>query len=205
MSTTVASTLLEALVGGPNPYDPIGPVESALEALAAYFATVSGIASARRGWPEEPVDLDLSHGPVVAVTHIVDRETPVAASPIPDSSPTLHRVAELEIDVQVDLFAPYRATLDTASRALADALDNDLPWQSGLHLVSRGYHERPLVATADRGSYMDPDQAAQLGEWRRSWYLTVRTDRVRSLGLPVQTDIILVPTVDGLAEPETSV
>lgn len=200
MATEISTTVVEVLVGGLDPYEQISAEDAACEEIAAYFAAVSGISAARRGWPERAQDLDLTAGPVVTATLVESRRTPVP----PAAAATGYRVAELAIDVQLDLWCAYRAERDTAARAVQDALSNRLP-RAGLRLTSRGYHGRPLVARAGSGRNTDEPDAAANGEWRRTWMLTVTTDEIRLVTLPTQDTITIRPTVQDEVEADITI
>ena len=199
MATELTGAVVEVLTGGLDPREPLGPEDAACEELAAYFGALAGIAAGRRGWPEHPQDLDLTVGPVVTATLIESRRVPVPPGLLTDAS--AYRVAELAIDVQLDLWCAYRAERDTAGRAIEDAFHNRLPLRSGLRLTARAYHDRPLVATAGNGRNTDEPDAATAGEWRRTWLLTVATDEIRVVAVPTQDTITVQPTVQDVVEP----
>lgn len=184
---------------------PIDPVDSALDAVATYFAGIAGVAAARRGWPEHPTDLDLSAGPAVTVTRIGDRRTEVSPGLVSASPPWLWRVAELRITAQLDLWAAYRAQRDVAGVVVEDALHNDLPFRHGLYLFTADYHGRPLTITASDGRSIDEAKGVVEGEWRRMWMLEVVTDLVQATDTPSQSTVTLRTTADDETEPDFDV
>lgn len=186
---------------------PVDPTDSALDAVAAYFGGLTGIASAQRGFPEHAASLDLRAGPVATITFVDDQRTPVSPGLLNTAKPFLWRTAELRVVAQLDLWAPYRAQRDAAARIIEAALDNDLPFRTGLYLASAGYHGRPLTVTASAsdGRNIDEDAAATEGEWRRMWTLEVITDLVAETDTPAQYRQTLRPTVGGVTDPDTDV
>lgn len=183
----------------------VDPIDAALDAIAAHIGAQSGIATARRGWPEHATDLDLSQGPVVTVTHAGDQRTQVAPGLIGSSKPFLWRTAELRITAQLDLWTAYRAQRDDAARIVEAALNDGLPWRTGLHLTSTAYHGRPLTVASGDGRSMDEEKAATEGEWRRTWMLEVLTDLVAETATPAQDEITIRPTAGGIAESDFDV
>lgn len=202
MPINITSVVVETLVCRRSPYTPVDPVTSALHALADYFREVDGIAAAEVGWPERPDDLDLSAGAVATFTFADETRRPIPPDSIADTSPQLYRTGELSIDVQLDLWAAYRAQREDGARAVEAALNNALPWRHGLLLLSRGYYSRPLTARAGTGRNVDEFNASTEGEWRRSWMLTVTTDLVAEVEMPTQQTTIIRPTVQDAAEPD---
>lgn len=204
MATEISGTLVEVLTCGVSPYLEIEAVPSAIEALATYFETVTGVAKALRSWPEHPTDLDLTAGPVVSLSFIADRYEAIPPTALAAGG---YRTDLAEIDVQLDLWCAYRSQRDDVGRAIVAAFHNSLPARHGLTLVSRGYHNRPLQVLATGGSNTGEPAAATEGEWRRTWLLKVRTDLVAGVGLlqPVQSSIILRPTIQEVAELDTEI
>ncbi|MEQ1494492.1 MAG: hypothetical protein ABL912_01860 [Novosphingobium sp.] len=202
MPTEIPGVLLEVVTAGPNPYDPLDPVDSALDAIAAYFASLTGIADAERGWPERETDLDLSAGPVVTAAYAGHTRVEQSPDHIPGTSPPQWHAGLLTIDVQLDLWAAYRSQRDAAARIVEAGLQNSMPWRFGLLLTSRAYFGRPLTILATDGRNTDEPDAAAIGEWRRTWMLTVQTDLVVTTNTPSQTQILVRPTVDGTTYPD---
>jgi hypothetical protein len=160
----------------------IDPVAAAADAIAAYLqANVTGL-TARRGWPEGNVELDLGAGPVAAVTPGPREDTPCSPREVDRTgSGTLtltYRVAELDITAQLDVWAAYRAVRDDTVAAIEAKLHNRLPFQPGLWLTSTGYFNRPLTIESRRISVPDSEDTAPAGEWRATWELRIRSDLV---------------------------
>lgn len=183
----------------------IDPVDAALDALATYFGGLSGIASAERGWPEHPEQLDLSSGPALTVTRVDDQRVYVPPKPLDDGPTVTYQVGELTITAQLDLWAAYRAQRDDAGAVVEVGLHNRLPQQSGLFLDSTGYHDRPLDVVAGQGTSLDDDGRDTVGEWRRRWLLTITTDLVVLADTPQQLAIVLRATAGGVTESDTTV
>lgn len=181
----------------------IDPVDAALDALAAYFAGLDGIADAFRGWPERDKDLDLTGGPVVSVVRASDQRTECPPNAVNDAAPWLWRVGDLTITAQVDLWAAYRAQRDDAALVIQDALHNDLPWRNGLYLTSAGYHDRPLTCLAGLGRSDGEPNASTVGEWRRTWMVTITTDLVVETATPTLTSATIRD--EGGDEPDITV
>lgn len=175
-------------------------MDSALDALAAHFGTLTGIAVVQRGWPEHPRDLDLTAGPIVTVTRVDDTPTHVPPTPL-DTGPTVTwKVAELQIVAQVDLWAAYRAQRDDAGAVLEAGLHNRLPMQTGLYLTQADYHSRPLVVLASSGTSVEDGSAAEVGEWRRRWMVSIQTDLVVLVETPEQLELVLRTTANDTTE-----
>lgn len=178
------------------------PVESALDALAAYLGGVTGIDEALRGWPEDHRTLDLSGGRVV-VTVIASgdpEEEPVAPFEVDSeavnnkSQLVTYRTGWLTQGVQIDLWAAHRAVRDAGARALQDALNNDMPFRRGLFLTSTDYFERPITVLASTGVSVDDGDAHQAGEWRARWSAELTTDVVQQAVVATQTQSRLATT-----------
>lgn len=173
----------------------VDAVQSALEAVAEYFDGVTGLRG-MVGWPEHPDSLELTT-PLVTVTLVAEQRTPCAPHPVEaDAADGAYLVADLEISVQVDLWAAYRATRDAAAALVEAALHNDVPFRQGLHLVSTGHNDRRLSLTAESGVNVDDGESVGVGEWRRRWSATIVTDEVHAHTGPLQDEIVLRPQQD---------
>lgn len=190
----------------------IDPVSAALDAIAAHFAAagISGL-TARRGWPEANVELDLGAGPLLTVA-ATDRGRVVFVTPVRvDSADDLHtyKVGELEVAATLDLWCAYRATRDDAAALVDAALHNGLPFWSGLRVTSSGYFSRPVNVWAQRISLPDETDGAARGEWRASWALVVTSDLVAQATIPRLARIALRVSTDlsgvELTEPDVDI
>lgn len=178
---------------------------AAMDALATWLASVTGVAGAQRGWPEHNESLDLSAGPVATVT-MVGRPVPNDCAParIPEldsnDAGTLtvtYRVGWPVIRLQVDLWAAYRSQRDDAVAAIEGAREAQLP-AAGLWLTSTGYHNRPLTVLFLTGpETTDESDAATVGEWRASWDVEIHTDRIATTTHPQQGRVDLSLDLDG--------
>lgn len=184
---------------------PTDPVDAALDAIAAHFGALSGIASAQRGWPEHQADLDLTAGPIVTLTTIGTEEdhcppTSVDSSLASPNTTETYRTGYLTIDVQLDLWCAYRAQRDETAPIVESGAHNDIPWRHGLFLASTDYYSRPITAVLSAGRPEEEAQAAEVGEWRFRWLLTVQTDRVVQKTLPAQITgtVQTTTTADGV-------
>lgn len=160
----------------------IDPVAAAADAIAAYLAAnVTGL-TARRGWPEGNVELDLGAGPVAAITPGPSEAVLCSPREVDRSGSgtvtVTYRVGELDITAQLDVWAAYRAVRDDTVAAIEAKLHNRLPFQPGLWVTSTGYHDRPLIVEARRISVQDSEDTAPAGEWRATWELRIRSDLV---------------------------
>lgn len=180
----------------------IDPVASAIDAMATYFAGLTGIADALRSWPEHPRDLDLTSGPVVSLTFADEQRTPIPPAAIDDTDPPQYRTGQLAIDVQMDLWTAYRAQRDDAAAVIEAAFHNALPFRHGLLLTTSDYFDRPLTIRASSGRNTGDRDSAEEGMWRRTWMLTVLTDLVDEVPTPTQTTITIRPTVQDVADPD---
>lgn len=181
----------------------VDAVRAALDAVAVYFDGVSGLRSIV-GWPEHPELLDIAT-PLVTVTLVTHERLPCAPHPVqPDAADGVYLVADLEISVQLDLWASHSAVRDAAAALVEAALHNDIPFRQGLHLVSIGHHNRRLSLTAERGVNVDDSDSVVAGEWRRRWDAQVVTDEVAPHTGPLQDEIVVRPQ-DGISGPDTTV
>lgn len=203
MPIDVSGSVLEVVFS--RPLEELGPVESALEAIARYLRTLSGIAKAERGWPEWPESLNLSLGPHISITYAAHVGQKVAPNYVDDTDPAQWKTGVLTIDAQMDLWAKTRYQRDRAARIIEDGFDNDLPFRSGLHLTSRNYYDRPLTVLSGEGRNTDDDASAKEGEWRRTWMLTISTDTVTVRDVPDQDTITVRADVDDTTEPDLEI
>lgn len=181
------------------------PADSALDTIATHLATLTGIAAARRGWPEHPNDLDLSAGPICTVSFIDDERQLIAPWPVEEGVTTTWKVAEYEVRAQLDLWAAYRAQRDAAAAAVEAGLHNRIPFQHGLRLTQADYFDRPLTVSSSTGRDLDDGAGVTQGEWRRRWVLTIVTDLVVQAATPQQLESILRTTSAGTTESDITV
>jgi hypothetical protein len=187
------------------------PIEAALDALVAYFDTaVASLTTVRKGWPEHPSSLDLAAGPAFTVTPIATIEEPCAPKVIGSSGSTRTvRVGYVTIRAQLDLWTAYRAQREDQGVLVEAALNNQLPRVTGLWLSSTNHYSRPLTVDVTAGRIEDDQGGVERGEWRRSWDVTIRTDRVQTTTIVDQSQIDLeVDTTVGdqaVTEPTTTI
>lgn len=183
----------------------INPVASAMDALVAHllstldFTTLpSGFqtATVRRGWPEGDVTLNMSTGPVLAVTGSQADEERIApytvdvGAAVAGVRSVAYKIANVTIPMQLDLWVPYRAMRDDAVPLVEAAFFNQLPGSAGLWLTQSDYHGRPLGFEIMSGPrYTDEADQAQTGEWRATWSITCTTDKVAITSHPDLTQI----------------
>jgi len=180
----------------------IDPVASALDALVTHLGTaLGGSYTVLRGWPEHNTDLDLSGGPTVSVVAGEPTETRISpyllgtADELDDEDEetgnlvATYKVANLEIPVQIDVWAAYRESLDSAMLAVGEALENQAPLSSGLWLTQSDYYSRPLSFDVTGSRRPDDADAAAVGEWRGTFLLRCSASRVAQRTWPKATEI----------------
>jgi hypothetical protein len=183
---------------------PIDPVAAALDALVQHFTERLGEQglTARRGWPEPNVELDVDENRhVVSIAAAGERTTrlvsPRTVSTVGTSRlVVLWRIAELEFIAQIDLWCAYRSGRDRMVPLLEDAFHNRMPRQPGLFLSSDGYYSRPLTIDAGASRYQDAVDTASRGEWRTTWDVTIRTDKVFETTHPALTTVAIRAAIE---------
>lgn len=203
MPIDIGGAVLEVVFS--RPLEDLGPEESALEAIARYFRTLSGVYKAERGWPEWEESLNLANGPHITVSLANSTRTPVSPFYVDDTDPAQWKTGTLSIDAQLDLWTHTRYQRDRMARVVEDGLHNDLPFRTGLRLTSRNYYDRPLDIVAGEGRNTSEPDAAREGEWRRTWMLTISTDTVTVRDVPDQDTITVRAEVDDVSEPDLDI
>jgi hypothetical protein len=162
----------------------IDPLDSACDALVAHLdSEVAELVSVIRGWPEHAEDLDVSGGPVCAVTHGRARTepcNPITVDTSSDSGTTTvtYKVANLGFDVQIDVWAAHRYTRDETALAVLEALHNQLPHTPDLWLTHADYYSRPVTFELVSSEAMNTADGVERGLWRWRWTLRAKTDKV---------------------------
>jgi hypothetical protein len=167
------------------------PISAALDALAAHLrASIDPSAlpvgypalEVREGWPEADVPLAIDQGPLLTLTPAIDegqRHGPVVVSSEAQPDGTVlvtEKIGTVELEAQLDLWVAYADQL----RAVIGLVDAALDAQTGppgLWLLTAG--GRPLNVDVLRHQRQPSAEGADRGEWRASWTLRLRTDRVR--------------------------
>lgn len=192
----------------------IDPRASVLDALATYLGTELSGLTVRRGWPEDAVEVDLAAKPELAVTagpSTVELCSPDSVSEAVDGGTVTvgYRVGYLRMQVQLDLWATYRAQRDAQGALVEAALHNQVPFGAGLWLTQADHFGRPITATVTESRIEDDASGAPRGQWRQSWTLDVLTDVVVHADHPLltQVDVDLTTVLEGVTvvEPTTSV
>lgn len=195
----------------------IGPVPAACDAIAAFFARKIPALRGLRGWPEHDDLLDLGNPDdgVKAVLSVFAGERP--SSTIRRVPPRkvdqtdiaggpqvciLYRVAWIEFDVQLDLWAPHRAVRDEFAALVEVASVDRLPVSPDFrafatgHFERSGYFDRPIDCVLLGSAIVDNDGAVESGEWRQTWNahvwmdLVVPTDRFTKItSIDIETTI----------------
>jgi len=173
---------------------------AACDAIATYFGeAVTGL-TARRGWPEANIELDLEAGPVLTVEPGPVERTLVPPRRIDQSGTSTlvvtYRVAWITITAQLDLWAQHRAARDDTAALIEAALHNRLPAVAGLYLDSTGYHGRPLTITCTDSRPEDQGDGAARGEWRQTWEIRIDTDLVVLTEHPKLTEADIAAAID---------
>jgi hypothetical protein len=173
------------------------PGAAVCESIAAYLETalagVVGIAVIR-GWPETDTDVDLATGPSVSITQI-GNPTEETSAPVPtgevgdlDDDTILMRLGLLTIPLQLDGWAGSREALDALCTAVDDALQNDLPYRPHLYLDADDYYGRSFLVTRQPDAPDYDGDSADTGEWRHTWTLEAKIERVQSIaGVALET------------------
>jgi len=176
---------------------PIDVAQSAAQALVDHLAAtvqvayngVTGPLRVRRGWNEDTESYSTVDGPVAAVTAIGE---PRASYHVPftaerAATPFTWKVADLDISLQLDLWAPHRHTRDVVAEAVGRALHNDIPHRGGLYLTHSDYYGRPLTIHAEGGRSLDQDNLTpSAAEWRTMWTLRAESAKVVQAATPQQ-------------------
>lgn len=187
-------------------------VAASIDAMVAAFGSIDGI-TARRGWPEHNVALDLSGDAVLAI-HAAGRPTARLCAPravrttnADGVATVLYRYGWLTIPLQIDLWAPYRSRRDRLAEAVNAAAHPRLPHRSDLLLTASGHHDRPVNVDVGVGHATDDASGPGRGEWRMRWMASARTDVVGTATHPQFTEGRLVLTTEdgGVELVETTV
>jgi hypothetical protein len=182
----------------------IDPTAAMLDALVASLATTLGSGyTVRRGWPEHGQLLDLSE-PLIAVTAGQpddELRSPEANAWTDNGDGTvesLYAYGRRGIDVQVDLWAAYRAVRDTAAVAVLKALRGDrFPQVAGLNLALTKYHgiRAQFDLAPGGGTDDDPDGGAR-GEWRQTFAVRAECELVDEVTETAVTEAVIDLDVD---------
>lgn len=165
-----------------------------LNALVTYLAAaLAGTCTVLKGWPETDIEADIATLPVLSVEEVpggVEEEVaaPSLLGAVASGAITVAQ-GPMRIAVQLDLFTPYRATLETVGLAVDAALANALPYRPHLYLTATGYDAAPMTAIRLTTRTEFDGETAQRGEWRRIWTLRVEMDRRVSVAMPTMTTI----------------
>ncbi len=189
------------------------PAVSAAQTIAAHFAatvsyTFDGTTAAVPtvvGWPEFNTEYDVTAAPLVSVTPISDQSSYHTPFTI-DAAPTVNwKVADMVMEMQIDLWSPYKALRDELSEALGRAFSNDIPMRSGLYLNHVDYYDRPITAHFSperrwRSDGMTPSRAY----WRSMWGCRVMGARIIQAATPQQLQWTLRQIVDDELLPDST-
>lgn len=164
----------------------IDPVASALDTIAAhYLSEVGDLSRALRGWPEHNQDLKLGDGPVLALTLAQESRTLVSPRQVDqDGDLVTYKIGMLRMQVQMDLWANYRAVRDKTGALVLAASHNRVPYQPGLFLTQGSFYSRPLNCTLGDARYDDAPNGVSKGIWRMRWDMEVVTDVVVQATVP---------------------
>ena len=167
------------------------PISAAIEALEVYLRAAIDPAAlpegyrglvVREGWPEADVPLSLHQGPLLTLTPAVDeglRHGPVTVGSerLPDGSVLVtDKIGTVELELQLDLWVAYAEQLRAVMGVVDAALDAPTG-PPGLWLSTAA--GRPLNVDVLRHQRQPSAEGAGRGEWRATWTLRLRTDRVR--------------------------
>jgi hypothetical protein len=180
------------------------PIESALDAIAAYLTTalaaVSPTISVRKGWPDQGNAFQAlsESSAVITITPVDHTETPCSPRDVDrDGSTVTYRVGYLSIRARLELWTAYRAQREDVGPSVQSALHNMLPMTTGLWIASTNYYGRPLSIVPSAGRFMDEStDPTAIGEWRRAWDLEIETDTVAVATVPVLSEVELEVEID---------
>lgn len=169
--------------------------DTAVLALVDYLTTELPTVTIRRGWPEADEELDLSAGAVIAVHALSSGEDIASPTTLGDVSGGEVAVwtGTSSAAVQLDVFAAYRADLDTVRHDLEAALSNALPFRPYLYLTDADGHAVTVIRTGDAPD-VDGYTASQ-GQWRHTYRARVETDRLDTVTMPAIADIPVTVTL----------
>lgn len=178
---------------------PIDVAQSAAQALADHLASsvvvtyngVTGPLRVRRGWNEDTEAYSLSDGPVAAVTAtgipVASWHAPANFERAPAGGLFSWKVADLQIQIQLDVWAPHRATRDRVAFAVDQALHNDVPYRGGLYLTQPDYYGRSVHFHADPPHNHEQDSLTpSAAEWRTTWALRAECAKIIQAATPQQ-------------------
>jgi len=182
----------------------VDPTDAMIDALVAYLATTLGSGyTVRAGWPEHGKRLDLSE-PLIAVTAGApddEERSPEAIRHTDEGDGTttsLYAYGRRGIDVQVDLWAAYRAVRATAGVAVLKAFNGPkFPHVAGLNLELTTYHSvRATYDLTPGGGRDDNPDGAALGEWRQTFALRAECELVDEKIEPTVAELVAQMDVD---------
>lgn len=174
---------------------PVEPAVSAADSMVAHLAAtvevtydgVTGPLRVVRGWGEDNQDYDLTSGPVASVTPISTRSDYHTPYTIDRAATVNWKVADLDITLQMDLWAPNRYTRDEVAELMTRALSNDVPYRPELYLTHADYYGRPIcVIASDRRVYNSDRMTPSVAEWRCVWDLRVQSGLIIQAATPQQ-------------------
>ena len=188
---------------------PVDMAQSAMQSVADHLGTLQTLFKgqqvalvARVGWPEKDIALDMRDGPVVTITHIATerkKHNPCQVSP-PGPPPVQWKIADVVITAQVDLWAGHRGVRDDAARVIDAGWHNRMPQQPGLFLDHTDYFNSPLTAELSDGQNVDDAQDGSVGEFRRTWSVSIESSEIVETQTPQQ----LTHTIQMTIEPSAS-
>lgn len=163
-----------------------------LSALTVEFRGAEVPLRARVGWPQKDTALDLSCGPIVTITPMrTERSTHPPSLVEGPGPPFLWRVADLTIEVQVDLFAPHAVVREHAARVIQHAWHSHIPYGTGVHLCHMGYHDLEFYSELGTGRDDTDPLSASEAEFRRIWQATIATGEYHETDTPAQAPMTL--------------
>jgi hypothetical protein len=171
------------------------PSAATCDALVAHLVTALGSGyTVRVGWPEHNVALDLSV-PVIAVHPSPWQSQERTAEAIrhtdngDGTTTSLYAYGRTWGQLQIDIWAPYRARRDETAALVEAALNGDrFPQRVGLLLTLSNYHS--ITAALDRtgpGRNEDDTETAGRGEWRRTVMVRAECALVAEVTEPTTT------------------
>lgn len=202
-------------------------------ALASYLAATLGPSfpglQVNEAWPEPGATL-----PELAITVLVptaprfEMHPPTLLRTIPDATvpgnpatgTAIYEYGAVVADLQLDVWARYRATRDALAAALSDATYRSIAATLALSDPRPRYGrgtglvlDIPLCPGGPsraeyklgNGALLETEQSVQQGEWRATWTGSVYARIVDAQPVTLLSSIVVTTTINGAAVPPRSV
>lgn len=189
------------------------PVDNAIRALVDHFAanavvTYNGVTAPFRifvGWAETNQDVDL-RTPFGVVTYFSEERQEHNPYLLNCDGPPPFRwhVADIKVAAQLDIFCPFRETRAEVGEVIRRNMHDDVPFRPGLHLTSADYYNSQITVHSGRARDSQFAGQAQVGEWRRTWDLTISCSEIVETNTPALSEVVLRVAPSVTLPPETT-